>query len=280
MRIKLEQLRSHFRERQGDSASVLGVGALALLLLGLAHLTNNSIIAIVATVNAMFVWVPLAELAQKKRAEAHWHQLGLDDAMLDQIERLANIDRSLDEYVDTVLSVYATLIDLAGRSAWFRRSADVREQLQLVRESMGVFFARVERVEALRSVYETTARSVRQAGRLAGLRARVGREYEALESFAQAFEGALAEFSEAVAAALASGDQRAAIGQLESFAAGMRRLTANLDQLEAERAEQEPGMGLDLDSELLDDGADEWERMLAEDEEPWASLSAGERRDS
>ena len=271
MRVTLEDLRLYYNDRRSDLVSAVGVGGLALLLMGLANATGNGLIALIAIVNAMFVWVPLGGLWQKKRLEAQWRQAGLDTELLLHCEKLSHIDWSLDEYVDTVLSVYTTIANLSAQNPWFQRSAEINTNLALVREGLLAFFQRVERVDELRRMYDMCAESMRRPARLASLQARVDREYKLLESFADAFEGALLDFSEAMAASMSAGGEHAMTEQLSDFAASMRRLSASLDEMDSTEA---------LLTDELDAGV-QFDRMLgAEDamafDEP--SISLGQPR--
>jgi len=256
MRVTLEDLRLYYTDRRSDMVSAIGVGGLAFLLMGLANATGNGLIALVAIVNAMFVWVPLGGLWQKKRLEAQWREAGLDSELLAHCERLSRIDWSLDEYVDTVLSVYTTIANLSAQNAWFHHSSEFGGHLALVREGLLAFFQRVERVDELRRMYDMCAESLRRPGRLASLQARVDREYKLLESFADAFEGALLDFSEAMAASMSTGGETAKTEQLNEFASSMRRLAASLDEMDS------PDALLDED---LDPGV-RFDRLLGEED--------------
>jgi hypothetical protein len=271
MRITLEDLRLYFGDRKSDAVSAFGVAGLAALLLTLARLTHNQILALVAMVNFVFLWVPVGGLWQKKRMESRWREAGLDAELLRHCEALSQIDWSLDEYVDTVLSVYTTIYNLSRQHAWFHYSGDFQDHLASVREGVLAFFQRVERVDAQRRMYDACAESLRRPGRLASLQARVDKEYKLLESFADAFEGALLDFSEAMAAAMGTGGEQSMGAQLHEFASSMRRLAQSIDEVQTVEAQ--------LDVEL-DEGA-RFDRLLAEtdalafDEE---ALSAEEPR--
>ncbi|MBI5831952.1 MAG: hypothetical protein HZB16_06520 [Armatimonadetes bacterium] len=270
MRVTLEDLRLYYNDRRSDMVSAIGVGGLAFLLMGLANATGNGLIALIAIVNAMFVWVPLGGLWQKKRLESQWREAGLDSELLGHCEKLSRIDWSLDEYVDTVLSVYTTIANLSAQNAWFRHSGEFGTHLSLVREGLLAFFQRVERVDELRRMYDMCAESMRRPGRLASLQARVDREYKLLESFADAFEGALLDFSEAMAASMSAGGESAMTEQLQEFAGSMRRLSASLDEMDSTEA---------LLDEELDEGA-RFDRLLGEHDamvfdEPAISVGGG-----
>ena len=233
MRISLEDLRLYFGDRQGDIVSAFGVAGLAGLLMMLARLTGNDVLALVAFVNFAFLWVPLGSLLQKRRLRERWREIGLDGELLRHCEALAKVDWSLDEHVDSVLSVYTTIYDLSRHNAWFQYPGEMETHLGSVREGLLAFFQRVERVNELRKLFDRCAESLRKPARLAALQARVDKEYRQLESFADAFERALLDFSEAMAAAMGSGDERLMTEQLNEFAAGMRRLAQSLDEAES-----------------------------------------------
>jgi hypothetical protein len=267
MRITLEDLRLYFGDRKSDVVSAVGMAAFGLLLLSLARLSGNQILALVAFLNFAFLWVPVGSLWQKKRTESRWQQAGLDGELLRHCEALARIDASLDEYVDTVLSVYTTIFNLSRQNAWFHRSAEFQDHLASVREGVLAFFQRVERVDALRRMYDLCAQSLRRPGRLASLQARVDKEYKLLETFADAFEGAMLDFSEAMAAAMGAGGERAMTAQLHEFAGSMRRLAQSIDEVSTSVGEldEELDAGVSFDRLLAADDA------LAFDDEPTVS---------
>lgn len=256
MRVTLEDLRLYYSDRKGDAFSAAGVAGLAAALMLLARLTGNDVLALVSFVNFAFLWVPLGSLWQKRRLRERWRLAGLDGELLRHCESLATVDWSLDEHVDAVLSVYTTIHDLSRHSAWYQYPGELVEHLATVREGLLAFFQRVEKVDELRRLYERCAESLRRPARLAALQARVDKEYRLLESFADAFERALLDYSEAMAAAMGSGDERLMTEQLNEFAAGMRRLAQSID--EAETAE-----GL-FDDELDPEVA--FQRLMAEED--------------
>lgn len=267
MRITLEDLRLYFGDQRNDVVSAVGVLGLAAALRALAVLTGNQILALVAIVNFAFVWVPIGSLWQKKRLRERWGQAGLDAELLRHCEALATIDPSLDEYVDTVLSVYTTVFDLSHDRVWSHYHGDLDDHLASVREGVLAFFQRVERVDELRKMYNRCAESLRRPGRLASLQGRVDKEYKLLEGFADAFEGALLDFSEAMAAALGAGGERVMTDQLHEFAGGMRRLAQTIDEVESDAAllDDELDEGLTFDRRLSGDEALEADDALAFD---------------
>jgi len=232
MRITLEDLRLYFGDRKGDVVSALGVAGLAGLLMMLARLTGNEVLALVAFVNFAFLWVPVGSLWQKRRLREKWREQGLDNELLRHCESICKVDWSLDEHVDAVLSVYTTISDLSRHSAWYQYPAELEDHLGTVREGLIAFFQRIERVDELRRLYDRCAESLRRPARLAALQARVDKEYRLLESFADAFERALLDFSEAMAAAMGSRDEREMTAQLHEFAASMRQLARSIDAAE------------------------------------------------
>lgn len=233
MRITLEDLRLYFSDRRGDAVSALGVSGLALLLMLLARATGNQVLALVAFVNFAFLWVPLGSLWQKRRLRERWRQQGLDAELLRHCEALTHVDYSLDEHVDAVLGVYTTIFELARHNAWFDYSDTLDEHLGSVREGLLAFFQRVQRVDELRRLFDRCAESLRRPERLAALQRRVDREYRLLERFADSFERVLLDFSEAMAAAMGSGDEHAMEAQLQSFSDSMRRLAQSIDAAES-----------------------------------------------
>ncbi|MBI2302750.1 MAG: hypothetical protein HYU66_27915 [Armatimonadetes bacterium] len=233
MRITLEDLRLYLADRRGDLASALGVSGLALVLLALARMTGNPVLGIISFANFAFLWVPLGGLFQKRRVRLRWEEQGIDAELFEQLEALSKVDWSLDEHVDAVLSVYTTMQELARHNEWFDYPESMEEHLGSVREGLQAFFQRVHRVDELRRLYDRCAESLRRPERLAALQSRVDREYRLLESFADAFERALLDFSEAMAAAMGTGDERAMTRQLNEFAASMRRLAQSIDEAES-----------------------------------------------
>lgn len=256
MRITLEDLRLYFGDRKGDVVSALGVAGLAGLLMMLARLTGNEVLALVAFVNFAFLWVPVGSLWQKRRLRERWREQGLDNELLRHCESISKVDWSLDEHVDAVLSVYTTISDLSRHSAWYQYPAELEDHLATVREGLIAFFQRIERVDELRRLYDRCAESLRRPARLAALQARVDKEYRLLESFADAFERALLDFSEAMAAAMGSRDEREMTAQLHEFAASMRRLARSIDA-----AEMPDGLFSD---DLSDDAL--FDRLLSDDD--------------
>lgn len=267
MRITLEDLRLYFADRKSDALSALGVSGFAVFLLLLSRLADNQVLALVAFVNFAFLWVPLGSLWQKRRLREKWRQQGLDSELMRHCEKLCDIDWSLDEHVDAVLSVYTTINELARHSAWYAYDDVLDEHLGSVREGLVAFFQRVLRVDELRRLYDRCAESLRRPERLAALQARVDREYHRLERFADAFERALLDFSEAMAAAMGSNDESAMTDQLSDFAAGMRRLAQSID---------DAGGVEDLLGDLDDEAA--FERLLAD--EPAPRMAADEAQDA
>ncbi len=256
MRITLEDLRLYFSDRKGDVVSAAGVAGLAGIFLLLARLTGNDVLALVAFVNFAFLWVPLGSLWQKRRVRERWRELGLDSELLRHCEAVAKVDWSLDEQVDSVLSVYTTIHDLSRHNAWFQYPGEVRQHFGAVREGLLAFFQRVQKVNELRRLYDRCAESLRRPARLAALQARVDKEYQRLEEFADAFERALLDFSEAMAAAMGSGDEQLMGAQLEEFASHMRRLAQSID----EAGSTEGIFDDDLDPEVA------FDRLMAEDD--------------
>ncbi len=256
MRITLEDLRLYFSDQHGDVMSAFGVAGLAALMMLIARLSENQVLALVAFVNLAFLWVPLGGIWHRRRLRERWKQAGLDGELLRHCAKVAEVDSSLDEHVDTVLAVYSTIYDLSRHTAWFQYSGAMGEHLATVREGLIAFFQRVERVDELRKLYDRCAESLRRPGRLAALQGRVDKEYHLLETFADAFERALLDFSEALAAAMGSGGEEAMTAQLSDFSSSMRRLAQSID--EAESAEQ-------IFREAMDEGL-EFERLLAEDD--------------
>lgn len=256
MRITLEDLRLYFGDRKGDVVSALGVAGLAGLLMMLARLTGNEVLALVAFVNFAFLWVPVGSLWQKRRLREKWREQGLDNELLRHCESICKVDWSLDEHVDAVLSVYTTISDLSRHSAWYWYQAELEDHLGTVREGLIAFFQRIERVDELRRLYDRCAESLRRPARLAALQARVDKEYRLLESFADAFERALLDFSEAMAAAMGSRDEREMTAQLHEFAASMRQLARSIDAAEMP------------DELFTDDYTDEglFDRLLSDDD--------------
>jgi hypothetical protein len=288
MRITLEDLRLYFSDRKGDTVSAFGVAGLAALLMLLARVTGNQVLGLVAFVNFAFLWVPVGSLWQKRRLRERWREQGLDGELLRHCESLVKVDWSLDEHVDTVLSVYTTIYELARHSAWFHHPAELDDHLATVREGLLAFFQRVERVDELRRLYDRCAESLRRPGRLAALQARVDREYRLLERFADAFERALLDFSEAMAAAMSSTDERAMTEQLNEFASSMRRLAQSIDETESAEqllaAELDPGIAFDRllsedDALMLDEDEDELElppvRLTADQDEDEPLVDGG-----
>ena len=256
MRVTLEDLRLYFGDRKGDVVSALGVAGLAGLLMMLARLTGNEVLALVAFVNFAFLWVPVGSLWQKKRLREKWREQGLDSELMRHCEAICKVDWSLDEHVDAVLSVYTTISDLSRHSAWYQYPAELDDHLSTVREGLIAFFQRIERVDELRRLYDRCAESLRRPQRLAALQARVDKEYRLLESFADAFERALLDFSEAMAAAMGSRDEREMTEQLHEFAASMRRLARSIDE-----AETPEGL---FTEDLSDDAI--FDRLMADDD--------------
>jgi hypothetical protein len=249
MRITLDDLRLYFGDHRSDVASACCVAGLAAALLALARLTGNQVLALVSFVNAAFLWVPVGSLWHKKRLRERWSRAGLDAELMRHCEALARIDPSLDPYVDTVLSVYTTVYDLSHHGVWLQYHEGLADHLASVREGVLAFFQRAERVDELKRMYDRCAESLRRPGRLAALQARIDSEYKQLESFADAFEGALLDFSEAMAAAMSSGSELAMGRQLADFAGGMRRLAQSIDDVASADdllgGELEPGAAFD-----------------------------------
>ncbi|MCC7491857.1 MAG: hypothetical protein IT204_05895 [Fimbriimonadaceae bacterium] len=274
-RITLEDLRLYFSDRHGDTVSALGVAGLAGALMLLAQLTQNEILALVSFVNFAFLWVPVGSLWQRRRLRERWQEVGLDAELLRYSEALTRVDWSLDEQVDSVLGVYTTMVDLSRHSAWYQYPRQIDEQLQVVREALLAFFQRVLKVDELRKLYDRCAESMRQPGRLAAMQARVDREYKQLEGFADAFERALLDYSEALAAALGTADDPRLTSQLDEFAAGMRRLAQNID---------ESSDATELFEELTEEAT--FDRLLAahdalaaEQDRPQSVATSSERRE-
>lgn len=269
MRITLDDLRHYFGDRKGDVVSALGVAGLAGLLLMLARLTGNEVLALVAFVNFAFLWVPVGSLLQKRRLREKWFRLGIDNELLRHCEAISRVDWSLDEQVDAVLSVYTTISDLSQHTAWYQYPGELDEHLGTVREGLLAFFQRIGRVNELRQLYDRCAESLRQPARLAALQARLDREHQLLERYADAFERTLLDFSEAMAAAMSTRDESGMTARLHEFAASMRQLARQIDAAELP-AGQEPvedlGEGATFDRLLADDD------LLAELEEAEARL--------
>lgn len=256
MRVTLDDLRQFFNDQHGDVMSAFGVAGLATLLMFIARLAENQVLALVAFVNLFFLWVPLGGMWQRRRLRERWKLAGLDAELLRHCARVAQVDASLDEHVDTVLGVYTTIYDLSRHQAWLQYPGAMDEHLACVREGLVAFFQRVERVDELRKVYDRCAESLRRPGRLAAQQQRVDREYKLLETLADAFERALLDFSDALAAAMGSGGEEAASEQLSEFSASMRRLAQSIDEAESPEA---------LFDGELDEGA-EFDRLLAEED--------------
>lgn len=256
MRITLEDLRLYFSDQHGDVMSAFGVAGLAALMMLIARLAENQVLALVAFVNLFFLWVPLGGIWQRRRLRERWKQAGLDGELLRHCAKVAQVDPSLDEHVDTVLGVYTTIFDLSRHQAWLQYPGAMNEHLACVREGLVAFFQRVQRVDELRKLYDRCAESLRRPGRLAAQQQRVDREYRLLESLADAFERALLDFSEALAAAMGSGGEEAATEQLSEFSASMRRLAQSIDEAESAEA---------IFDDELDEGAD-FDRLLAEED--------------
>lgn len=267
MRVTLDDLRLYFSDRKGDVVSAVGVFGLAVLLTLLARLSTNSLLGLVAFVNFAFLWVPIGSLWQKRRLRERWREIGLDDELLRHCEALTRIDWELDEQVDSVLGVYTTIYELHHHHAWLRHSAEVEEHVSTVRAGLLAFLQRVQRVGELRRLYERTAQNLRQPERLASLQSRLDREHRLVEVFADAFEAALFDFSQALGAAMSTGDERAARSQLHDFAAAMRRLARTIDDEDGDVLLDD-----ELDDALDDDVA--FRRLL--DERDPLDVDAGE----